>query len=609
MVSFCSLNDFEKRAVVWMEHVTGQSRGPLSVQDWLQSGQVLCDLVNRIKPGSVQVSRMLAPDNKMQNLKGFIQAAKSLGVPESAMFDPYDLYEKNNISAVVSTIYALAASIRKEIPGYTGPLLRAPTVTLDDGASPSAKPLPHDISEAISILDLDIHEGDAADLKPHHLSSWRSGEHGLVLEQEVNPNVSPLAANWPGINFLNPDELVLGSIITNDSKWLTRDQHLRVGAVRGNACKQIWWKPEEVKAAIVTCGGLCPGLNSIIREVTNTLWDNYGIRHILGMQGGYGGLSNPAENTPVELNPTVVSEIHMKGGSILKAGRGGFEPETICKELQRMGINMVFTVGGDGTQYASFQLFECARKNNVRVSIVGVPKSIDNDIVIFDRTFGFDSAVAKASQVIRNAWVEATSYEKGVGIVKLMGRDAGFVAMNAALASTIVDLVLIPEVSFKMEDVLEYVDATLNAKNFMVIAVAEGAGQDHVSTGEKDATGHTKYGDIGVFLKDTVAAHLKKQGCGDGSVIYIDPSYMIRSCPVTPNDHIYCARLSRDAVHTAMRGYTGVCVGPIHNIIILLPSSLIANKKKRVKVRSSAWQSCIQACKMPYSLSGLNDGH
>jgi len=265
-------------------------------------------------------------------------------------------------------------------------------------------------------------------------------------------------------------------------------------------------------------------------------------------------------------------------------------------------VNMLFLVGGDGTQSAGNLLYEEAKRRNMKLSIVGVPKSIDNDVMYFDKTFGFDSAVAAASEVIRNVFVEATSAEKGVGIVKLMGRDAGFVAMNAALASTIVDLTLVPEVKVDLDDIYKHVDKTLDRKNFMVIAVAEGAGQEFVATGKKDATGHTVYGDIGEFLRDSINDHLKGKG---GRTFYINPSYIIRSVPIRPNDHIYCSRLARDAVHTAMRGYSGVCVGALHNIVVIVPSRLIADKKRKIKVNSSAWQTCVQTCKMPKSLSGL----
>ena len=452
--------------------------------------------------------------------------------------------------------------------------------------------------------DSTLDDKSAANLKPFHLSSWQDSHAGLVKERQVNKFLNPIAVNWPDFNFLNPDELVMGHIILNDSKKKSRPKELMDGCVRANACRDIFFDPNEVRAAIVTCGGLCPGLNSIIREITNCLWHQYGVKTILGMQAGYNGCSSPDQFPPVQLTVEGVRDIHMKGGSILKAGRGGMDdPDKILDQLEKQGINMLFTVGGDGTQAAANLLYQAAKKRGMPLSIVGVPKSIDNDIVFFDKTFGFDSAVAAASEVIRNGWVEATSCAKGVGIIKLMGRDAGFVAMHAALASTIVDLVMIPEVDVEMEEIMKHVDSTLARKDFMVVAVAEGAGQKFVSTGKKDATGHTIYGDIGTFLKDEVNSHLKKSG---GRSFYIDPSYIIRSCAIRPNDHIYCSRLARDAVHTAMRGYTGVCVGPIHNIIVVMPSNLIASRKKRVGVHSSSWQSCVQSCNMPKSLAGLN---
>lgn len=449
-----------------------------------------------------------------------------------------------------------------------------------------------------------LDERSAANLRPYHLSTWQEPQGGLVKERQVNKYLNPIAIAWPDFNFLNPDELVMGHIILNDSKQASRPKELAAGCVRGNACREIFFNPDEVRAAIVTCGGLCPGLNSIIREITNCLWHQYGVKAILGMQYGYNGCKDPDQFPPIQLTVENVRDIHMKGGSILKAGRGGMEdPEKILDQLQKQGVNMLFTVGGDGTQAAANKLFQAAKKRGMPLSIVGVPKSIDNDIVFFDKTFGFDSAVAAASEVIRNGWVEATSCSKGVGIVKLMGRDAGFVAMHAALASTIVDLVMIPEVDVEMAEVLKHVDQTLARKDFMVIAVAEGAGQKFVATGKTDSTGHTVYGDIGTYLKDSVNSHLKVSG---GRSFYIDPSYIIRSVVIRPNDHIYCSRLARDAVHTAMRGYTGVCVGPIHNIIVVMPSNLIASRKKRISIHSSAWQSCVQSCNMPKSLSGLH---
>lgn len=401
---------------------------------------------------------------------------------------------------------------------------------------------------------------------------------------------------WPKMNFLNPDELVQGHIILNDSKAKSRRKEVANGCVRANACQKIWWDPADVRAAIIICGGLCPGLNSIIREITYCLWFQYGVRNIVGVHSGYSGLSHPEGSAPaVHLGPRLTHGIHMKGGSILQVGCGGSEVdvERTCDNLKKMGVNMLFVVGGDGAHAAGDLVFQEARRRNMRLSIVGVPKSIDNDLLFFDKTFGFDTAVGAACGVINNGWVEATSCDKGVGIVKLMGRDSGFICMDAALSSNIVDLCLIPEVPFKMKDVMDHVDSTLKRKEFMVIVVAEGAGREHLATGEAD---------IGEHLRDDINRHLKPVG---GRSFYIDPSLIIRSGRIDPNDHVYCARLSRDAVHTAMRGYTGVTVGPMHDILTIMPMNLVAGGKRQVPVRGSSWQSCLQVCNMPRSLSGM----
>jgi 6-phosphofructokinase 1 len=445
-------------------------------------------------------------------------------------------------------------------------------------------------------------------LSGHHLSTWQDDESKHALwprpeSQRKQGVLNPMASARPNMNFLNPNEKVQGAIILNDSKAALRSHALDGGAIRGNATEEIWWEPAKVKAALVTCGGLCPGLNSIIQGVTNCLWRDYGVHDIVGITAGYNGLTAPEKHLHIALTPQVVAAIHLEGGSILKAGRGGFDAVKACDTLRARGITHLFVIGGDGTQFAGHLLYEEARRQNLPVSVVGVPKSIDNDVLFVDRTFGFDSAVEAAAGVIRNGWVEATSCDKGVGIIKLMGRDAGFVAAHAALASNLVDLVLVPEVGVEMEDVKAHVDCVLARKGHMVIVVAEGAGQAHVATGKKDASGHTIYGDIGVFLRDTLNSYLKPKG---GRTFYIDPSYIIRSVPTNPIDHIYCVRLANNAVHTAMRGYTGVCVGARHNIIVILKSKLIASGKKQLKIKSSTWQTCVQVCAMPDNLTGMN---
>lgn len=438
-------------------------------------------------------------------------------------------------------------------------------------------------------------------LAPFHLGTWKKDMTGLPNERKVNKYLNPMAEMWPGMNFVNPDELVMGHIIMNDSKADIRRSETKNGALRANATRDIFFSPEDVKVGIVTCGGLCPGLNSIIRELTSVLWYDYGVRDISGMTGGYHGLSDPETYKPEKLTPDNVRTIHTEGGSMLKAGRGGFDAKKICDNLEAMGINMIFVVGGDGTQFAGNLLFEEARERNLPISIVGVPKSIDNDIMFIDKTFGFESAVATAADIVRNAWVEARSCENGVGVIKLMGRDAGFIAVYASLASTLADVVLIPEVKFDLAHVHDHVWNCLKRKGHCVVVVAEGAGQEHVATGEVDGTGHTVYGDIGKFMKDSLNAYLKDK---NGRCFYIDPSYIIRSCPVRPMDHVYCLRLASDAVHTAMRGYSGVCVGALHGTICVFPSSLIASGKRKVNVRDSLWQHAVERSKMPAALAG-----
>lgn len=447
-------------------------------------------------------------------------------------------------------------------------------------------------------------------LSDNHVSSWWGtcpvDEKGLVKESETNKIDNPMAARWPRLRFLEPNEIVRGRVVDQDS--LTQRAGLAGGAMdgflRAGATRKIFWDPKHVRAGIVTCGGLCPGLNSIIREVTRCLWHQYDVHDVMGFQSGWNGLSDTRKYKPVPLDTTIVREIHMKGGSMLQAGRGGFEPDKICDNLASLNISFLFVVGGDGTQWAADVLNQVARIRKMPISIIGIPKSIDNDVLFFDRTFGFDSAVNAGCEIIRNAWVEATSCANGVGIVKLMGRDAGFVARNASLASTIVDCCLVPEVTWSVSDLLAYVDETLQRKGHMVIVVAEGAGQRHVTTGQKDSTGHTIYGDIGTFLKNKINTHLA-DGIG-GRSFYIDPSYIIRSVPATPNDHIYCTRMAYESVHAAFRGYSGVVVGSVHNFMVMVPMNLIASGMRPLRLGSSVWQCCVQGAKMPARLAGLS---
>eukprot|EP01063_Lacrimia_lanifica_P041049 TRINITY_DN947_c0_g1_i1.p1 TRINITY_DN947_c0_g1~~TRINITY_DN947_c0_g1_i1.p1 ORF type:complete len:511 (+),score=164.75 TRINITY_DN947_c0_g1_i1:51-1535(+) len=418
----------------------------------------------------------------------------------------------------------------------------------------------------------------------------------------AKPRRNPMAQRFTGMRFTDPEESVLAKI--------TLEKHGHGPAtsrvLRAGPTEQIYWDPKKVKAAIVTCGGLCPGLNSIIREIYMTLYNCYGARDrgsVLGIRNGYNGFDFH-KFPPLVLTPQVVESIHMKGGSILGAGRGGYRPDFIIDVLVREGINHLYVVGGDGTQWAADVLFQIVREQHLPISIIGVPKTIDNDIMFFDRSFGFTTAVDAAVEAIRSAWVEASSCHNGVGIVKLMGRDSGFVARNAALSASLADAVLIPEVEFDMGSLCTHIERRLERKGHAVIVVAEGAGQAHCSTKGEDDTGHTKYGNIGECLKDRINAYLKETV--GGRTFYIDPSYIIRSVPATPNDNLFCSRMAIESVHVAMRGYSGVCIGAIHGYMTVLPMRAIASGTRRVNVHSSLWQRVIESTSMPIALTGQN---
>eukprot|EP01064_Diplonema_japonicum_P023178 TRINITY_DN33635_c0_g1_i1.p1 TRINITY_DN33635_c0_g1~~TRINITY_DN33635_c0_g1_i1.p1 ORF type:complete len:486 (+),score=69.57 TRINITY_DN33635_c0_g1_i1:38-1495(+) len=412
---------------------------------------------------------------------------------------------------------------------------------------------------------------------------------------------NPMAIKFPGMKFHKPNDAVITNIVVSGGK------RSETCVRRAGPTTNIMWDPKDVRAGIVTCGGLCPGLNSIIRDVTIGLYGNYGLRtpgSIIGFRNGYNGFDTK-KFPPLVLTPAVVEEIHTKGGSILGAGRGGFDPDYIVDTLVDMNVNHLYVVGGDGTQWAADIVFQVVKERGLKISIIGIPKTIDNDILFFDRSFGFHTAVDESVAAIRSAFVEASSCFNGVGIVKLMGRDSGFVARNAALASNLTDAVLIPEVDFEFDGpggLLEHIEYRLGRKGHAVVVVAEGAGQRYCATNQKDATGHIIYGEIGNLIKKRINDHLTKTV--GGRCFFIDPSYMIRSIPATPNDNIYCARMAHEAVHAAMRGFSGVCVGSVHDYMVMVPMKLIASGRRAVNVHSSIWQRAVEATGMPRQLTG-----
>ena len=323
--------------------------------------------------------------------------------------------------------------------------------------------------------------------------------------------------------------------------------------------EKIYFDPADVGAGIVTCGGLCPGLNDVIRAIVMCLWYRYGVRNITGFRFGYRGLLADFDRKPVKLAPDDVAAIHNRGGTILGSSRGyGRRSGEIVDTLEKMNINLLFAIGGDGTQQGALEICREIDKRALKIAVVGVPKTIDNDLSFVQKSFGFETSVARAVDAVASAHTEAYDAINGVGLVKVMGRQSGFIAAHTALAINDVNFVLIPEVPFDFEGengLFANIARRLERRNHAVVVVAEGAGQDHLErSGAKDASGNVKLTDIGLFLKDAIGAYFKQTEI-DINLKYIDPSYIIRSAPANASDSIYCQRLGGNAVHAAMAYY------------------------------------------------------
>jgi 6-phosphofructokinase 1 len=368
---------------------------------------------------------------------------------------------------------------------------------------------------------------------------------------------------------------------------------------------KLFFDPRTTRAGIVTCGGLCPGLNNVIRSVFLELYHGYGIPEVLGFRNGYSGLDPSRGREPMRLTPELVDDIHREGGTILGTSRGPVDIAVAVENLVRLGVNLLFTVGGDGTQRGGHALYREARRRGHPLAVVGVPKTIDNDVAFVSRTFGYYTAVEESAQVLDCAHTEAHSVENGISIVKLMGRDAGFIAAGATVASQDVNLCLIPEVRFRLEGengVLMYLRRRVLKRAHAVIVVAEGAGQDLMENdparASRDASGNVKLADIGLFLRERIAAYFAAEKI-PATVRYFDPSYSVRSVPANAEDAILCDLFARHAVHAAMAGKTGVVIGLVHDQFVHVPIELLAARRKHVDPSGSGWRAVLASTGQP----------
>jgi 6-phosphofructokinase 1 len=363
---------------------------------------------------------------------------------------------------------------------------------------------------------------------------------------------------------------------------------------------KLFFEAKKTRAGIVTCGGLCPGLNNVIRSLFLELHYGYGINDVLGFRGGYSGLDPKCGAEPVKITPQFVDSIHQKGGTILSSSRGPVDIARAVDNLIAREVNILFTVGGDGTQRGANDLYQEARRRGHLLSVIGIPKTIDNDVGFVSRTFGFFSAVEEAKRVLDCAHTEARSVPGGIGVVRLMGRHAGFITAGAVVASQDVNFALIPEVPFKLDTFLAALKQRMLVKSHAVIAVAEGAGQDLLQTdgSERDASGNVKLKDIGPFLCEQIKSHFKAEGI-PVVIRYFDPSYQVRSRPANSEDALLCDLFARHAVHAAMAGKTGVVIGFLHERFIHVPIELLASHTKRLDPASGWWRSVLAATGQP----------
>ncbi|KFK31346.1 hypothetical protein AALP_AA6G100300 [Arabis alpina] len=391
--------------------------------------------------------------------------------------------------------------------------------------------------------------------------------------------------------YITPTDVVLSQVVYD----LSADFQSHVAYHRAGPRREILYEASDVKAAIVTCGGLCPGMNTVIRELVVGLWELYGVRKIYGIPAGYRGFYSME---PVELNPKLVHDWHKKGGTVLATSRGGFNLDKIVHAIQLNGYNQVYIIGGDGTMRGAVEIFKEISRRKLVVGVTGIPKTVDNDVGIIDRSFGFQTAVEMAQEAISAAHVEAESAVNGIGLVKLMGRSTGHIALHSTLSSRDVDCCLIPEMSFYLEGkggLFEFLEQRLKERGHAVLVVAEGAGQEMIprtesQKQEQDESGNAVFLDVGVWLKSALNEWWKRDHPGElFTVKYIDPTYMIRAVPANATDNSYCTLLAHSAIHGVMAGYTGFVSGPVNGNYAYIPLEEVAQTKNEVNTSDPKW--------------------
>jgi len=411
--------------------------------------------------------------------------------------------------------------------------------------------------------------------------------------------------------FVNENERILYDVSFDYFNRCRETGEMPVSFEKAGPRETIFFEPAKTKVAIITCGGLCPGLNNVIRSLVNQLYYRYGISRILGIKYGYEGLIPKYNHPVIELTASMVSDIHLSGGTFLGSSRGNQDIAQMVDTLEILNINVLFCIGGDGTLRGAHAIHEEIQKRNLRIAVAGIPKTIDNDIDLIQKSFGFETSFSIANDIIRNAHNEAYGAYTGIALVKLMGRDSGFIAASAALAIQEVNFVLIPEINFDLhgpKGFLNVLRKRLEERHHAVVVVAEGAGQDLFSNEERemDASGNVKHKDIGLLLRDTIKQEFDAAGFPH-SIKYIDPSYIVRSAPANANDSKFANLLAQNAVHAALSGKTDFVVGFWNDQFTLIPIPMAVAKRKKIDIHGELWWNVLEATGQPSSMKNTQN--
>jgi len=423
-----------------------------------------------------------------------------------------------------------------------------------------------------------------------------------TVKSPLKPTFHPDGLSF---RFVENDRIVLDSSL-NAIKRNIRTDELPLSFEKAGPHKHLYFDPATTKAAIVTCGGLCPGINNVIRSVVNQLYYRYKVSKIIGIQYGFEGFISAYNHPIIDLTPQSVETIQFFGGTVLGSSRGEQDVHEIVNKLVELDVNILFCIGGDGTLHGAHAIHQEVSRRNLTISIAGIPKTIDNDIDLIDKSFGFETAFSIANEIIQDAHNEAKGVFNGISILKLMGRNSGFIAAYAALSFQEANFVLIPEMDFDLEGpngLLQALRKRLEDRHHALIVVAEGAGQKFFEgeTFEKDASGNIKNKDIGLYLKDKISEEFRKSNFSF-TVKYIDPSYIIRSAPANANDSKFCGLLAQNAVHAAMAGKTDFVVGHWHHLFTLLPIPIAVAKQKRIDMNDELWWNVLETTGQPVSM-------